>query len=490
MGSTFLANLSHFIPELVMVFTMMSLLLLEATFKDSDKGRPDIFWAIFFGYGVCLSQLLANLGKDPVNIFSGAVTIDSFSTLLKIVMVLGTLGAIYIGSRLSEIYSELKSEFAVLCTGVLIGGMLLSSANNMLTVYLGIETLSVLSYVLASLKKSDGKSSEAGIKYVLYGGIASGLLLFGISHIYGVLGSIQFGEIAQLIPKLTGAQTAILIPSFLFFFVGLGYKIACVPFHMWAPDVYEGSPLPVTTFFALVPKIAGIAALIRVTMVFFGSDPNGILSVSWIGLMQIIAALTITVGNVTAINQRSVKRMLAYSSISHAGMMLLGVTVLSDVGARAVVFYGITYLFMTLVAFFITGYIADTYGNDDHDRFRGLIRRYPLMALAMTVVMFSLAGLPPFSGFVAKFNIISVVIGKQYYALGFIAALNSVVSLYYYMRVAVLMILKEADAADKIAGFGFYAQSIVLVLTVPVIVLGLFWDSIMGLAGGAKLFIQ
>jgi NADH-quinone oxidoreductase subunit N len=375
-----------------------------------------------------------------------------------------------------------------MAVGILIGGFLLASANNMLTLYLGIETLSILSYVMASFKKNDERSSEAGLKYALYGGISAGIMLFGLSHIFGVIGTIQFTGITAMIPKLTTAQIAILMPSFVLFFAGIGYKIASVPFHMWSPDVYEGSPTPVTTFFAIVPKLAGIAVLIRITSIFFTVDSP--LKVGWIGLMLVISALTMTVGNVTAIGQKSVKRMLAYSSISHAGIMMAALVMIGEVGIRSVVFYGITYLFMTLVAFYITSIVQDKYGNDHFERFSGLIYRYPVMAVMMTIVMFSLTGLPPLAGFVAKYNILSSLVNSKFYTLAVILVLNSVISAYYYLKIVRLMTLKPAESDETIEGFGFLNQLIIVAMTAPVLVLGIFWDSVMHLAANAKLFIQ
>jgi NADH-quinone oxidoreductase subunit N len=341
---------------------------------------------------------------------------------------------------------------------------------------------------MASLKKNDERSSEAGLKYSLYGGISSGLMLFGMSHMFGVLGTIQFTGIVANIAKLDHVQVMILMPSFVLFFAGIGYKIAAVPFHMWSPDVYEGSPTPVTTFFAIVPKLAGIAGLIRITMIFF-STPGGVLRISWIGLMMAISALTMTVGNVTAIGQKSVKRMLAYSSISHAGIMIAGLTVVNNVGIRAVVFYGITYLFMTLVAFYITSIVQDKYGNDHFDRFQGLIYRYPFMAIMMTLVMFSLTGLPPLAGFVGKYNIIAALVNSNYFTLAIVLVLNSVVSAYYYLKIVRLMILKPQESNEEIEGFGFLNQLIIVVMTAPVFILGIFWDGVMAFAGNAKIFI-
>jgi len=488
MHLNYLANIGRYIPEIILVILMVGLILLEVTYKEDEKNRRYIFITSVIGLVATFVALIVNLGGKSEAIFSNSIVIDGFSTLLKMVMVLGTLASIYLSRFSKDIYDSLKTEFAIMAVGILIGGFLLASANNMLTLYLGIETLSILSYVMASLKKNDERSSEAGLKYALYGGISAGIMLFGMSHIFGVLGTIQFAGIPATMANLTTTQLAILMPSFVLFFAGVGYKVASVPFHMWSPDVYEGSPTPVTTFFAIVPKLAGIAALVRVTAIFF-SVPSPV-RIGWIGLMLVISALTMTVGNVTAIGQKSVKRMLAYSSISHAGVMLASLVMINEVGVRAVVFYGITYLFMTVVAFYITSIVQDKYGNDNFDRFSGLIYRYPWMAVMMTVAMFSLTGLPPLAGFVAKYNILTSLVSSKFYTLAVILGLNSVVSAYYYLKIVRLMTLKPAESDEEIEGFGFLNQMVVVVMTLPIFVLGIFWETIMGLANGAKLFIQ
>ncbi|OUR92974.1 hypothetical protein A9Q84_20925 [Halobacteriovorax marinus] len=469
---------------------MVGLIFVEATYGDEEKGSSKgyLYATAYLGLLFTLVKLIGSLGDAPIAIYSNSLVIDPFSTMIKIIMVIGTAACIHLSRRSSDVYENLKGEFAIIAVGVLIGGMLLASANNMLTLYIGIETLSILSYVLASLKKNDDRSSEAGLKYALFGGISAGIMLFGMSHIFGVTGTIQFAGMLDKLKDLDTVQIAILMPSFLMFFAGIGYKIACVPFHMWAPDVYEGSPLPVTTFFSIVPKMAGMAVLLRVTMVFFSGDQN-VLQMSWIATLSVVAALTMTVGNVSAIGQRSVKRMLAFSSISHAGMMMMGVLCISEIGTRAIVFYGITYLFMTLVAFYITSFVQDAYGNDHFERFNGLIHKHPLMAIFMLITMFSLSGLPPLSGFIAKFNIFSALIDKNYYVLAIIAGLNSVVALYYYLKIVKLMVFKDPESDEKIKGFGFTNQLVITALTVPVVMLGIFWDQVLVMANGAKIFI-
>ena len=450
--------------------------------------RIKVYLLGFIGLAISLGFLIANLNLATVDAFYGAVRIDAFSTYIKIIMVLGTAGSLLIAFLSNDIYGNLKSEFAIMAVGVLVGGMLLASANNLLTLYLGIETLSILSYVLSSFKRKESASTEAGLKYALYGGVTAGIMLYGMSHIYGILGTIQFNEMALLIQSATVGQMAFLIFGFLLFFAGIGYKISCVPFHMWSPDVYQGAPIPVTAFFSIVPKMAGIAVLLRVSMLFFGGE--GMLSHAWVGLLHVITALTMTVGNVSAIGQESTKRLLAFSSIGHVGFMLMGVLVLDGTGATSLLFYGTVYLFMTLVAFYIVSIVNDTYGTDSMTVFKGLIKRNPFITIIMSMVMFSLAGLPPFGGFVAKFNLLSVVVNKGYYGIAFVAAINSVIGLFYYMKLVREMIFSENDDKSKILGFSFANQAIIAILFIPVIFLGLYWDGLMSVASASKFFIR
>lgn len=480
--------LSYYVPETICIFLMCTLLLLEASTKGEHGPRTKIHIYAQAGLLLVLINLFMNLGEKPVHIFHNAVTIDPFSTLVKIIMVIGTMGCIYLSHSSKDIYTNVKSEFSVMAVGVLIGGMLLASSNNMLTLYLGIEILSILSYVMSSFKRDEATSTEAGLKYALYGGLSAGVALFGISHLYGMFGSIQFVEMATKLGTLEGTNLAIVLVSFLMFFVGIGYKISVFPFHMWTPDVYQGSPIPVTTFFAIVPKMAGLAALVRVSFVFL--QEGSALTVSWNGLILVIAAMTMTVGNVTAIGQSSVKRLLAFSSIGHVGMMILGVVVMNAAGVQAILFYGITYLFMTLVAFYITSFLSDMYGTDSYDVFRGLIYKHPVMAIIMAAVLFSLAGMPPLSGFVAKFNILSVVIEKKLYGIAIVAVVNSVIALYYYMKLAKTMIFGQADGEEKVLGFTPMNQAVIIALFIPVLFLGIFWEGVMSMSGHAALFIK
>ncbi len=489
MGVQYLANLSFYLPELAIVLTLCGVIFMEAFYKPRESGRLFLFLSAGIGLLVSLVALIFQYSDAPTLIFSQALAIDPFSTFAKIIMVLGTGGVIYLSYFSQDIYTNYKSEFVIMVLGVLVGGMLLASANNLLTLYLGIEILSILSYILSALKRHEKKSLEAGLKYALYGGLSAGVMLFGMSHIFGALGTINFQEIAV---RLGEAQSSgfpfVLSLSFLLFFVGLGFKIACVPFHMWSPDVYEGSPIPVATFFAIVPKLAGLIAIIRITTVFFAHE--GTLQTSWIGLLHLVAALTMTVGNVSAIGQDSVKRLLAFSSIGHAGMMLLTALSFNQAGHSALLFYGFTYLFMTLVAFSITSFINDKTGSDSQDYFKGLIHKHPIVVVLMTITLFSLAGMPPFAGFIAKYNIFALLLQKKYYGLAFIAGLNSVIALYYYLRLVKLMIFDKPEFEGEVAGFGFQNQLVLTILTVPLIFFGLFWEKIYSSLEVAKIFLS
>lgn len=480
--------LDYYVPELILLVMMTTLLVAEASVKNEHAPRVKIHIYTQIGLFLTLIALFCNVGEKPLHIFYNAVTIDPFSTFLKIVMVIGTMGAVYLSHSSKDIYSNMKSEFSIMAVGVLIGGMLLASSNNMLTLYLGIEILSILSYVMASLKREDSLSTEAGIKYILYGGLTAGVTLYGISHLYGVFGTIQFVEMIDKVPALEGANLYLVIAASILFFAGLGYKISLFPFHMWTPDVYQGSPIPVTTFFSIVPKLAGIAALVRVSYIFMSGAQA--VSVTWVGLLLVVSALTMSVGNISAIGQASVKRMLAFSSIGHVGMIILGVVVMSEIGVKAILFYAVAYMFMTLITFYITSFLNDKYGSDTHDVFKGLIYKHPLMAIIMACTLFSLAGIPPFVGFIAKFNIFAIIIEKKHFGMAIVAAVNSVIALYFYMRLIKVMIFDKADNEAKVDGFTCPNQAILVLLFIPVLFLGIFWNTLMGWAGNAAIFIK
>lgn len=474
---SFLTNLSFYLPELFVIITMTILLMLETTYGKNEKSR--FFSYIMGAIGLTLSLLLVwnGLGDASKILFHQAVAIDSFANISKILLIVGTLGVAYLGYTSKDIEDNVRSEFFILITGVLVGAMLVVSAMNLLTLYVGIEILSILSYVLASLKKNDVSSQEAGLKYSLYGALSAGVMLFGMGHLYGLTGSLNFKDIALVFSTLSPEKIQSVKICLILIFVGIGFKISAFPFHMWSPDVYQGAPTPVTAYFSIVPKLAVIAALCRITGMIL--DSNMEIFKWWSLLIQIAAALTMTVGNVTALGQSSIKRLLAYSSMGHVGFILMGLSVSSGNGIKAALFYMCIYVFMTLVAFTVVDHIVKIYGSDETSFFKGIIVKNPLVTILMTITLFSLAGFPPLGGFVAKFSILNLIIEEKLYWLAVIAALNSVIALFYYLRVAKVMIVDvPVDTSSSGFGFSFPRYVYVVLMSVPVIAFGLFWNKL------------
>ncbi len=488
MKVNYLANLAYIVPELIVLLTMLLVLILEATYSKRETSRSYPFVATVIGLFFALYALLHQGQLEGTLIFTQGQVSDSFSIMMKFILILGTLGASYVAWSSKELYNNFQSEFLVLILGGLLGGMTLVSTQQMLNLYVAIETLSILSYILAGLKKRDSRSIEAGLKYALYGGVSAGVMLFGLSHLYGLVGSLYFSDIAKALQYLPVNELTLAIMALLFFFVGLAYKASLVPFHMWSPDVYEGSPFAVTTFFAIVPKLAALGILARLSIQFF-SFP-GPLGEFWFSLLQVMSILTMTVGNITALGQKSVKRMLAYSSISHAGFMLLAVVSSRQADISSLLFYGLAYFFMTVLAFSVVSFVSDEYGNDSYDRFNGLMKHHPFMSILLVILMCSLGGLPPFSGFVAKFLVLSSLVSSGFYLLAIIGVLNSVISLYYYLRLVRVMVFSPSEAQEGLKSFSWDKQLYSYLLLVPVVFLGIFWNSFYHWFVQGTLFIQ
>jgi len=352
---------------------------------------------------------------------------------------------------------------------------LMASAGNLLMAYLALEFVSLTSYVLTGFLRHNRRSGEAALKYLIYGGVASGAMIYGMSWIFGLTGSMDYAQIAEALSGLDPASRGALFVGLLLVLSGLGYKIAIVPFHMWAPDVYTGAPLPVTTFLAVGSKAAGFAMLLR--FFNFGVTAEGpsaaLADIPIVPLLSLLSAATMTVGNLAALGQTNVKRLLAYSSISHAGYALLGVVVFRHVGVQAVLLYLAVYYLMNLGAFWVVMLIANQTGREDLDAYRGLAWRggaFP--AVAFAVFLFSLAGLPPLAGFVGKFYVFAAGIQGGLYWLVLIAVLNSVVSLYYYARVVKAMFLDQPVAGDPQLVFRAGDLGVVGVLSLCTMYLG------------------
>ncbi|HYF48960.1 MAG TPA: NADH-quinone oxidoreductase subunit N, partial [Planctomycetota bacterium] len=384
-----------------------------------------------------------------VSVFSGMVAHDAFGTFFKLIVLLGTALTLVLSAHARELEDKHHGEFCLMLLAVCLGAMLLSSASHLLMIYVALEGLSVVSYCIAGFLRRDRKSSEAGIKFAIYGAVASGVMLFGMSYVYGLTGSLHLSEIATQMMSMSvhSPQAAsALVVLLLLVLAGFLYKIAAVPFHYWAPDVYEGAPTTGTAFFSVVPKAAGFAVLIRAATALFPAD-----DASWLNTagaenaIAVIAALTMTLGNLAALGQSNVKRMLAYSSIAHAGYMLAGLSVLGVTatstpgtlgGPASVLYYLIVYLFMNLGAFLVLLALENRCGSSDLPALRGVIRREPLLVVTLCVFLFSLVGLPPLAGFSAKYLVMLELAGRNHFALIACIGLNTVISLYYYLKIA------------------------------------------------------
>ena len=460
-------SLWWFRPELALCTGVLALLVVDLGWR----GRPQrVAGLTVVGLAVLLAAagLLAVQPGGMAFLFNGMIASDAFATFFKwlflaagaVTMVLAALG--------DELAPERIGEFHALLLAVVLGMFLMASASDLLMMYLSIELVSMTSYVLAGFRKGDRRATEAALKYVIYGGVASGVMLFGMSYLYGLAGTFSFHELGPAIaraleasgPALAGTRLA-LVAGIVFVAAGVGYKVAAVPFHMWCPDVYEGAPTPFTAFLSVGPKVAGFALALRFFLSVFGvhdggSPLAGLESVPWPALIGVVAAVTMTLGNLVAIVQTNLKRLLAYSSIAHAGYTLMGLSAASAAGMQSVMIYLAIYLVMNLGAFVVVMLVANAIGSESILDYRGLVRRQPFAALAFVVFLLSLTGLPPFAGFIGKWYLFTAVWartdaagGGWYAVLLVIAALNTAVSLYYYARIIRAMFLDAPNVADS-----------------------------------------
>ena len=376
-----------------------------------------------------------------------------------------------------------------------LGMFLMAGAANLLMMVLALELTSLSSYVLAGYTKEAGDSSEASLKYILYGAVSSGLMLYGISILYGLTGATDIYAINKALAgspvnEMTLGLAIILIIA------GFGYKISAVPFHFWTPDVYEGAPVTITAFLSVASKAAGFAMMIRFFKVSFLDSsalglPAGMWAVlqgvEWNKILAVLSVLTMTLGNLVAVWQNNLKRLLAYSSIAHAGYMLMGVVVLSDKGLAAVLIYFVMYLFMNLGAFYVVMLVANKTGSEDIDSYKGLGYRSPLIGVAMVIFFISLTGLPPTAGFIGKLYLFVALLDARWIWLAVVGALNSVVSLYYYVRVLRNMFLREPEKDSKDIRFSIPQVLVLLLLLIPTLLFGLYFSPIVDWANASLI---
>jgi len=446
------------LPALLTTGAAMGILCLELAFR-SERVRSKLDWAAYAGLAGAFYVVLTSLGV-PQEAFSKSIVKDDLSSFVSIAVLAAAALAILQAPTYVVQRGVYRAEFYALVLLAATGMIFLAQANELITMFLSVELLSLSIYVLTGITRRDRRSNEAAIKYFVQGAFATGFLLYGMALLHGATGTVHLADIAARLehmpsfPPLAVAGVALLI-------AGFAFKVGAAPFHYWVPDVYEGAPTVVTSFMSVAVKAAGIGALARIVLGALGSG-----SEAWGDLLFVVAILTMVAGNLAAIGQRSVKRMLAYSGVAHTGYALVGLASVSAAtthdaraGASSALFYVFVYTFMTLGAFAFLAWIgrppsaSKPHGEDAEDisDFAGLARRRPAAAAMMTVFMVSLAGVPPTAGFLGKFLLFKTAVDNQQWWLAGIGILTSIVSLYYYLRVVVFMYMHESEAGEGAA---------------------------------------
>ncbi len=426
-------------PEMTLL-GLICVVLVADLFVDDDH-RILTFWMTMASLGITLWVLLATAPEARTVLFSGSYVSDPLSQVLKIA-VTGFVAVSFLYARDYLQANDLhRGEYYVLGLFGLLGMMIMISSNSLLTMYLGLETLALSLYALVAIDRNNVQSAEAAMKYFVLGAIASGALLYGISWIYGVTGSIQFDEIAAAIARDPTLNRLPLWFGLAFVIVGVAFKFGAVPFHMWLPDVYHGARSPVTLYIASAPKLAAFALTMRILV-----DALGGLHDVWNDMIMVVAVLSLLLGNIVAIAQSNIKRMLAYSTIAHVGFILLAFFCGTAEGYAAALFYTLTYVVAAAGAFGMVVLLSRRgYEAENLSDFKGLNARSPWFALMMMFMMLSMAGIPPFIGFFGKLNAISAVLGSGYTGLAVLMMAASVPALYYYLKVVWYMYFEEAE---------------------------------------------
>ena len=434
-----MTNLALVFPEIFLSLSIMFLLILGVFKKNSSKLIQNISLIILLVTSVI--TLNETLGIQETLLFNSSVVIDYLSSFMKIVTLLAAFLVLVISSNYLKILKIFKIEYPILILSSVLGMMIMISSNDLIVFYMGLELQSLALYVLATFNRDQLKSSEAGLKYFVLSALSSGLLLYGCSLIYGFTGSTNFNIIAN---QLNSNEYAITF-GIVFILVGLAFKISAVPFHMWAPDVYEGSPTSVTLFFTVVPKIAALTVFIRFLYVPFLN-----LIDQWQMILIFLSIASMLFGAIAAIGQTNLKRLIAYSSIGHVGYTLAGLATGSNDGIQSSVIYITIYILMNLGLFSCLLMMKrnNKYFEDIED-LSGLSKNHPLMSLSLLVILFSLAGIPPLAGFFAKFYIFKSVLEQSMYFLAIVGLLSTVVAAFYYLRIIKIMYFdKEKEKYD------------------------------------------
>lgn len=473
-----MSDMAYILPETIMAVCAMLLLVADLVIHDKKV-------TAWLSLAIVGATMAFTMSVPVGTAFSGMVVSDRYATFFKMVFLINAALTILVSGAYFSARKEEHGEYYILMLFATLGMMLMASSGDLMSLYLGLELMALSTYVLAGFLRRDIKSNEASVKYFMLGAFSSAFLLYGISLIYGLTGTTQLAGIAKMLGEGTITGNPVLLAAIVMFVVAFGFKVAAAPFHMWAPDVYEGAPTPVTAFMSVGPKAAGFAVMARVFVAAFASELAG-----WSALLAMLAVLTMAVGNIMALGQTNIKRMLAYSSIAHAGYALIGVIAGTAQGVAAMMNYMMIYAFMNFGAFAVI-ILLDRNGTgfDGLDDFRGLSKTRPGIAFIMLLFMFSLAGIPPTAGFIGKFYLFTAAVNSGHVYIVIAAAIFSAISAYFYLRVVRLMYMEAPDSEIMCACEPVRVKIVLAVTAAAVVLIGLFPDALVSLArGSASVF--
>ena len=498
MNEVTVGSLGSILPEIILLFGGLLILILDTTLGNkNDSGRGYMAIAVLFLF-VSLVGVFAQFGRFtatgfPTEPFTAltVIDVDPFGLFVKItvysaMLIVAVSGGAFMNARVSG-----KGEFWSLFLFVTMAMSLAVSANNLLLIFLAIESLSIISYVLVGIVTTDKRSTEAGIKYFLYGSVASSIMLYGMSFLYGASGSLNLQAIGQAFAEKANLEPVALVSSLLLL-VGLGFKTSLAPFYQWAPDTYDGAPTPITAYLSTASKAVGFAVLVRVFLVAFGAYRT-----DWIPILSGLSIFTMSIGNLIALRQTSVKRMLAYSSVAQAGYILMGlVAVVSTAqgdlatltinGLNGLLIYLFAYLFTNVGAFMVVMAVEEDMGNAEIDSFENLFQRSPALAFSMFVFLLSLTGIPLTGGFIGKFYVFGAAVQHQYFWLAAIATINAAIAAYYYLNIVRAMFFGAHVEGKKPVQIGIPIQLALIVCVVATFWIGIYPPNVIDWADNAS----
>jgi NADH-quinone oxidoreductase subunit N len=480
-GSITLPMIQAILPEILIL--ALGLLVLTFDLTLSEKGRGAMGWITAGGLALIIGVviLFGRPAAEPELVWGGMLRLDWLGFTFTILFLFAAMITALLSIDLPEIGR--RGEYYLLMLVSMMGMCLMASSADLIMLYLAIETTSIPLYILAGFLTRDDKSTESGFKYLLFGAMTSAIMLYGFSLLYGYAGTTNIYGIAAGV-QAGQLPPATLFGSFLLVLVGFGFKISVVPLHFWAPDVYEGSPTPIAGFLSTASKAAGFAVLLRFLLAVYPS-----FTPQWSMFIAILAVITMTLGNLLALAQKNMKRLLAYSSIAHAGYILIGLVAVTELGMTSVIFYLIAYLFTNLAAFGVVAAYGRLVGSDEIAAYAGVSRRSPGLALILLISFLSLAGMPPFAGFVVKFGVFAAAVQSGMVWLAVIGVLNSIIGLYYYLTVLKVVYLYRSEDEEKPLPLTRPLVLALGVLTAGVIVMGVFFGPLFAISSRAAAAI-